>query len=343
MAGIVFQTGFDHYTNVAQRFNSITNPGNLTITSGGRNGTNALRIAVPGAGSAATVEARRTLPAAISTIYGCHSRHISAFGDQTLILLRLLDVVSTQIDLRLLLDGTLQVTRAGTVLGTTSGLSALLTGVHYHIELKAVIHDSAGAIQVWINEASVLNLSGIDTQATANSTVSVVGIAASPASGTAGGPVHLIDDLVVRDDAQNGDLQVKWNPPTGIGTTDQWTASGAATTREAVDETPPNSDTDYMHTSTPGDISLFTHGGIPTTAEVRAVVPIPFAKKTDAGTATIKSVLRISGTNYFGASKAPSDSSYEFQPDVNMVSPDTGVAFTATEVNAMEFGVERDT
>jgi hypothetical protein len=340
--GIQFQTGFDHYTTLNQRWNSVSaDTGNWIATiqpSVGRNSTSAFRIQ---AGAAPSGQIRKTLPTALSTIYHAFafkSSDTPAAGNPVIIA-ELLDVGTTQVDLRYQADGTLAVTRNGTVLGVTSGLSALLLNVFYHIEWKVVINNS-GSIAVRINEVEVLNVTGIDTQNTANSTASQV------ANGLTGGLVtggfFFFDDVAVRDDTWNGDVQVKAFFPIGTGFTNQWTPVNAATTREAVDETAPNSDTDYATASTVSFLSLWTYNTIPVTSTITAVIPLPFLKKTDAGTAKAKSVIRLSSTNYSGTEVAPSDSAYEYQPDINMTSPATGITWTVAEWNApIEIGVTR--
>lgn len=347
MAGVVFATGFDVYTTITHRFNSSTAAGSgaaISIGAFGRNGSNGLRaVSSAAAGAGFTAEAVKTLPAAIGTIYAGFAFRTSMLPavSQARTIWAARDVGTIQCDLRLLSDGRLRATRNGTTLAESS--VTFLPDVFYHVSIKLVIHPSSGEFHVWINEVvdANINLTGQNTRNSANSTASevVVGVRCANAENTANNDY---DDVVVRDDAQVLDLEVLELLPTGIGATNDWTASGAATTREAVDEAAPNSDTDYMTTANVGDISLFTYPTIPSDSTIVAVIPMPFAKKTDAGTAQIKSVIRLSSTNYAGAAKAPSNGSYEYHPEILMVSPDTGVAFTPAEWNApIEVGVER--
>lgn len=343
---IIFQTGFDHYTTILQRFNSTsaTGGGSIAIGAYGRNSTNGFRCACS-AGGQQTLHAAKTIGNE-STLYVAFGFKLSALpsagNNREIIILQLWDTGSGQIFFSVLSNGLIRVARGGTVLGTSS--NSVLSGVYYHFEAKIIIHNSTGEATVKINEVQWLTVTGADTQSTANAYANEVVLSGSSNGfNDMGVAINAdFDDLVVATTGYNGDMQVRFFPPTGIGATNQWAANGAATTRECVDEAAPNDDTDYIDTATVTDLSLFTYGTIPTTSTILAVVPIPFAKKTDSGTAKIKSVVRHSGVNYAGAEKAPSNGSYEFHPDILEVNPGTAVAFTPTDWNApIEIGPQR--
>ena len=343
MAGILFQSGFDHYTTLTQRFNAVQefNGGVASITSNGRNSTNGFRaFSSASAIGNGVSRVQKTLGSNASTIYMAFAFRTDALPTSTTAteIAEVSDLGTNQCDLRIIPGGLLRVTRNGTVLATSS--ASLLTNIYYHIEWKIVIDNSAGSTIVKVNEVEVINSTSLDTQNTANAYATDVYLGFWNAfPGVVRGD---FDDFVVRDDGFSGDCSVVALLPTGIGSTNQWTATGAATTREAVDETPPNSDTDYIQTANITDLSLFTYPTISVLATIVAVIPIPFAKKTAAGVTQIKSVVRSGGANYAGVAKSPSDGSYEFHPDILMVNPATGVAFTAAEWNAIEVGVQRN-
>jgi len=340
--GVVFQTSFDHYTDLTHRFNSSSSSGGGPVISAGngRNSTASMRHI----GDAAAFVSK-TLPAAYSQLYFAFAYRSAGLpttvGIRTIAEMR--DSGSLQCALVLRSDGTLQVLHAsGAVLGTLTDF-AMLINTFYHIEWYLKIDNSTGATAVRINDVTKLNVTGgLDTQNTVNSTANVIRLVHAI---TGIGAVNIntdFDDVVVRDDTWSGDAQVKAFLPTGTGASDQWTAINAATTREAVDEAAPNSDTDYATASTVSYLSLWTYGSIPATSTIDAVVPMPFAKKTDSGTAKFKSVVRYSGVNYPGVEQAPSDGSYEYHPDILMTNPGTGVTWTAAGWNTpIEIGVER--
>ena len=337
MAGVLFQTSFDHYTTVTHRFNSVTGGSAVTIGAGvGRNSTSGLDF---NNGSIGNLRAVRNLGGSYADLYCGFAIKVDVLPGVSRSIFELYDVSTIQNRLVLQTNGTLIVQRGDTTTLDTVPTFVMLPNVWYHIEVRVNTHSSTGIYTVKINEVQLLNLTSQDTAATANNYSTDFALASSQAAGQA---AHTyFDDVVIRDDAFSGDVEVGAYLPTGIGVTNQWTPN-TGTSATATDETAPNSDTDYIETSIVNDLTLLTYGTIPATSSIIAVIPMPFAKKTDAGTAKLKSVVRHSGVNYPGVEKAPSDGSYEYHPDVLMVNPGTGVAWTPSNWNApVEIGPQR--
>jgi hypothetical protein len=337
---IVFQTGFDHYTVLTQRFNTVIGSG-AAIGATGRNSTNGLRFTLNAEGNQSV---GRTLPTAAQSFWVGAAYATSALPPSGRIrnIFEFTDVGTVQCVLALLPDGSLIVQRGSqfgaTTLGTASGFS-MLTNVYYYLEWYLKISPTVGETIIRVNEVERLNLTNQNTRMSANNTITVMAL--STYQGINETATLDFDDVYVDDAGFKGDVQVLSIFPDGTSAIDQWSAVGAATTREAVDETVPNSDTDYAEETTAGELSLHTYQNIPATAAVIAVCALPFAKKTDAGGATIRSVTRISGNNYEGADQAPSNGTYEYYPHIWQISPATGLAWTASEVNSAEFGFKR--
>ena len=352
MAGVIFQTSFDHYTTITQRFNSaLISVGTASIGAFGRNDTQGLRFAIPG-GSESVMYVARTI-GGISTIYvgmGLRLSNVPLSGGSVVkeaIFLLLRDTGLNQVYFSVLPTGAIRVNRgertALTILDTTA--FAILPNVYYHFSAKVVVSDTVGQVQIWINEVEVLDTgASIDTKATANSTINEVVLSGTNASAqAAGNAINLdIDDLVVRDDIQVLDREVGCYFVTGAGANTDWSPSGAATNHEAIDEAAPDGDTTHNATSTPGDKDTFEHEPCSATAEIDAVIPLMFVAKTAAGTAKVAPVVRHSGTDHTGADAAPSAGTYEYHaPEVFMENPGTSNPWTAAEFNAAELGYER--
>ena len=345
--GVIFQTSFDHYTLFTDRFNSAENfnSGTTSVTAGiGRNGTAGGRIT----DSQASI-LRKTLPATYTDVYMAFafrtSRLPAAAGSRTIAIMS--DAGTTHMMMIMRSDGTIQVGR-GTgasispsncvVLGTLTGF-AMLANTYYHFEWYVRLSDTVGLVQMRVNEIEKLNLTGQDTRNGASAIIDEIGIgAAGEVTNTANND---FDDVVVRDDAFSGDVEIAAIFATGAGTTTQWTPS-AGSNYQNIDETAPNGDTDYNSNTVVNDLDTFPFQDISTTATVHAVVSLIYAKKTDAGTSKIVSMVRSGGVNYASATEhAPSLDAYEYAPTVYMTNPDTGVAWTAAGVNAAEFGYKR--
>ncbi len=235
----------------------------------------------------------------------------------------------------------LYVSRNGTVLGTAT--SVLSNSVWYYVEVKVTIHNSSGTVDIRLNGVSDLSLTGQDTQNTANAFADTLRL------GKNGNSCQWqFDDLYVCDDAGSaptntflGDVRVEAILPSGNGNSSVLVGSDSNSTDNylLVDEASPNSDTDYVESSTVGDKDTYAMGNVtPTTGTVYGVQVIPFAKKTDAGTRSIVSVARLSGTEVDSAVKVLS-TSYQYLPDIREAKPGGGV-WSITDVNNAEFGVK---
>ena len=147
--------GFDEYTTVLEKWNAATN---ATIVAGAlRTGVAGLRLS-----SAAGIgNATLTIDAQGIWIVGVAFRVAAIGGPKSII--RTLDAGAQQGTVQLNADGTLSVTRAGTVVATSA--SAILPNVHYYIELKHIILNAGGTLEVKVNGSVWATFAG-DTQAT---------------------------------------------------------------------------------------------------------------------------------------------------------------------------------
>lgn len=231
----------------------------------------------------------------------------------------------------------------GTILAT--GTKKMIAGVYYYIEVKLVVNNTTGSVEVRIDGEVQFAVSGIDTQNTANATVDRIYF------GETGGGFYMFwmfDDIYICDGDGGsphndflGDCRVQYILPDGNGNSSQLVGSDGNSTNNylLVDDATPNDDTDYVESSTVGDKDTYSMGNITATAgTVYGVQPVPYAKKTDAGTRKIASVIRLSGTEEDSADKTLT-SSYLFLPDLRTTKPGGG-AFSVSDVNSMEVGVK---
>lgn len=342
MAGIVFQTSFDHYTTITHRFNSVTVPASASIGAFGRNGTNGLRLVNPNANH----RVAKTLPAPLTDIYLGFAYKTSLLPNTGLsrTIAEIRDVGVTQVSMRLHSDGSMRVYRGGTTTDLLASLTgfAMLPNVFYHLALYARISNTVGFIQVRVNEVECANATGLDTQISANNSVSEIVLAHANEATNDNSYIAYFDDVVVRDDDWVNDREVGCYFVTGAGANTDWTPN-TGTNHGAISEAAPDGDTTHNATSTPGHKDTFPHQPCSTTAEIDAVIPLMFIEKTDAGTAKVAPVVRHSGTDHTATEEAaPSASSYEYHaPKVYMENPGPTAAWTASDFNAAELGYER--
>jgi len=235
-------------------------------------------------------------------------------------------------------------TNSGTQLGSSIAAGTFPINTWVHVVLKVKLHDSTGTVDVYVNGASVLSLTGQDTKnAGTNATLDTVAIASGSGAN--------IDDLIILNGdatAPNsilGDKKVIASMPNADGTTVDFTLSTGSSHYQVLDETP-RTTTDYGYTTTNGHIELVSVADVPAgTQNISAVVIELYANKSDAGAVqSFQRACRSGGTNYFGNSIAlGTTATYLVDSGAKLVlatDPATAAAWTVSNLNAAEWGVK---
>jgi len=323
-----FLESFQHYTTLAQlasKWGSGVPVGSIGNTYPRWTGAN---YYIP-----QNASIQRTLDNQATWVVGFALRYISTGGSVTL--LDFLDGTSSQVFLRINADNTLSFVRGSTVLGTTS--FSLISGTWYYIEAKVTINNTTGVCEVRVNGDTKLSLTSQNTRQSANNYANIVKFGSFNNT-----PQWGLTDIYIADGnaAQTylGDIRVKCLFPSGAGATTQWTPS-AGSNYQNVDESTPNDDTDYNLSSVAGQIDTYAMDNLAANDTPLAVQWIARLRKDDAGTRTIRRVLRSGGANYEGSNVNVSDT-YNYYTEVLETDPATGVAWTNSGVNAVEAGIK---
>lgn len=333
-----FFDSFDHYAtaDITQKWTSTT--ASPTISAGnGRRSTQA--VSFPGNS------------ASISKVIDAQSTWIVGFSFRTSLLpssigaiITFLDGGTNQVDVRVLTDGTIRATRNGTTLATSS--NALATNTTYFMEVKVVINDTTGSIEVRVNGSSSgwINITGQDTKNTANATANSISLSGLSATGI----TLYMDDVYICDGSGStnndflGDVRVDCYMPSGNGNSSQLTGSdGNSTDNYAlVDEALQNGDTDYVQSATSGQKDTYAFSDMShTPASIFGTQLNMISKKDDSGTRSICSVVRSGGTDYDGDTQALG-TTYSDYRQIRETDPATSAAWTRTNLNNAEFGVK---
>lgn len=255
-----------------------------------------------------------------------------------------------QVTIVLQSTGTIEAKRGG-ITGTSLGITAspVITAETYqHIECLVFFSQTVGTIEVRVNGVTVLSLSGIDTVATALVECSQVIIG----GGTGTGAVNNtdIDDVFAYDDTGSfnntfiGDRRVITLFPNANTAEADWTAVGAATGYECIDEASPDGDTTYISAGVPGSpatISVFGIQNLPAgISAISAVVVIEMARKTEAGPANTQWSV-ISGASETAGADKPMTEIYTYRQDVFETDPASAAPFTPSEVDGLLIKAER--
>jgi hypothetical protein len=270
---LVFLDSFDGYATAQLtqgRWNSVfavnTAAPPFLSAGTGRYGTQSLRINYQ-ASYPNIIYLRKTLQAAQTWHVGWAFATASMHAKD---ILALREGGTTQVDVAMREDGTLEVTRNGTVLGTTStGATTITASTYFYLELRAVIHSSTGSVQLRVNGQTLLSVSGVNTQATSNAFASELQLGTSRVGvNWTGVPLPAdYDDLYVLDgtgpaphNALLGDCRVVCLVPIGQELA-EFTPS-AGTNWDAVNEIPPSS-TDYNEAQAVGSRDRFQYAALP--------------------------------------------------------------------------------
>ena len=350
---LLFMDSFDHYAtaDLSEKWTGTTvSGGTLTVAAGaGRRGTAALRATGPIV-SASCIANKTLTPADPTTVIAGFSFVASATPPATrgIGIFRVQDGGTTQCTLAIRPDFRCEI-RTGGVTGTpvvTSSV-ALNAGVVVYLEVRMVIHNTAGAAQVRINGVEVINATGINTRASAANqwTTAQFGISTTTAESMAGTADY--DDLYVLDGSGAapwntflGDCRVDVRRPIAAGATTGWTPLAGANW-QAVDDAAPDDDATYTAATAVGLTDTFVVEDAPVAGvPVYGVQVNVTMKKTDSGTCSVAPVIRHGGTDQIGAAIAPG-TAYANGRAVYATNPGTSTAWTTTEFNAAEFGYRR--
>lgn len=340
MALLFIDSCGDHYSTAQINRKWDSNVSGQVLAGTGRRSTNCLDIA-PTVGVVRSYT--KLLGSSIQTlIVGC-AINITGFNAGTMQIFQLVDSATLQVDLRLDATGHPQVTRNGTVLGTSTYVFNL--GIEHYIELKCKIDDSVGTYEVHVDGVQVLVGSSADTKNTANATADRV-VFGPFGSGSTGVVGARIDDIYICDSSGSanndflGDIRVDAVLPSGDGSNSGLTTSTGSAHAALVDETPATDDTDYNQSASVGNKDTYAFTDITHTPSAIFGAQVCLqAKKDDAGARSICAVTRSGGSDFDGSAQVLSTSYAVFRTMLEL-DPNTSAAWTKTNLNAAEFGMK---
>lgn len=225
---------------------------------------------------------------------------------------------------------------AGSVVATSAG--TYLANVAYYMEVKGVIHDTTGSVEVRIDESVAVSFSG-DTRNGAATTVQYMDVRNVGSASSMD-----IDDFWLDDAAYKGDMAVITRRPNGNGDSSQFTnsASTSVNNYSYVDDSPTPSMTDYVADSVSGHIDLYTMDAVPAGYVIESVYEVGYVQKSDAGTPpTLLPVAKgQAGTTRTDTAFPALSTTAQLLPAVMRTTDPDGNALTLARVNATQVGVK---
>ena len=326
------------------------------VTTGGRFGTRCYQIALSSTGIG------KDIPDSTTIITGVAMQHrpteITDYGNIIFTIRRTPFSSGANIVASLLLNSDLSISMirgsvtSGTVLGTsTFRLTPLFQ--FFYIEWKVEI-GSSGSYEVRVNERTWLSANGVNTDGAGGGRANRVYLAGGDVAVVTSIVRTYYDDWYICDTTGTtnndflGDVHVSTHLANAAGSNTQFTpvaaAGGSPPNFEMIDDTPtPDDENTYNSGTASGqkDTYNFANTSIPF-SDIKAVQVRHNERGGDAdGTPIIRAVVRDGGVDYSGTNTISTINEYKYRTDIFESNPATpGTAWTRTQVNDDEFGVE---
>ena len=231
------------------------------------------------------------------------------------------------------------------LLGTS--VEAIINDTWAFIEFKWVIDGAVGSFEIRSNGVPVLTLTGIDTLP------NKVGADVWNSLNVLGGPspsgdavmricdVHLFDLTGTVNNDFIGDAVVDVILPDGVGNSSGWAPTPGPNNWADADEVPPDGDTSYVEATTAALKDTYTFQDV--LGDPFGIQICAYARRTAVGSATLKPIVRQGTTDYAGVELGIGDTAYSYLLWPYDTNPDTGLRFTKAEMDAAEFGPQKET
>lgn len=227
----------------------------------------------------------------------------------------------------------IELKRGSTVLGTTTTLS-LNTDEWYWLELKVYCDNTVGTYDLKINNTTALSGSG-DTS-DGEDYYNFVRI------GAESGILDIqIDDFYVCDSSGSnnndflGECRVTAIRPNGNGTISEM-APSIGSNYSCVNDSDDNT---YVEGDS-GKSDVYTYSDVSGLTGIKGICLRSRCLETDAESFNMRPIMLVNGNTHFGSYAQVGSSDYTKHEEIIEENPDTSSAWTSTDINDSEFGLE---
>jgi hypothetical protein len=211
----------------------------------------------------------------------------------------------------------------------------------YYLELKATITTAYDGIcsvayEVYVNEEIVLS-GTIAGMAFTHGVMNGLAL-----TGPGGGNTATFDDVYATAGVLLGDIRIGVIRPNGEGSHQDWAPDSGSAHFSRVNDLTPDDLTSYLSATEPGQKETHEYEDVTISGSAKAIQTLVCLKKSDAGSAGTKSLLRSgAGEEVNGEEFYPSEESWFYDRTGYLLNPWTGLAWTQAEINTLQFGLER--
>lgn len=287
-----------------------------------------------------------TVPAHATYVVGMWLR-VNTFASSAGPVWQFRDGSTTQIDVSIFNDGQIRARLGGTFATlATSVVGTIVEDTWHYIEIKLLVHASAGSVEIKVDGVTVASATGIDTQQSATAQVTNIRLN-SFENGTPSIDRQHIYILDGSGSAPYNDFlgftRVVTDMPDTDGDSATWAPSAGTDNFAMIDEATPDDDTTYNLGAIVNDDDLFffpaiTEAGIPL-----AVQDFVVARKDDVGAREIAITMKsgvVGGTLDVGATGVLAET-YKYFVETHIQDPADGTPVDwddVTNVDAAQSG-----
>lgn len=232
-------------------------------------------------------------------------------------------------------------TEQGTIIGTTT--TGVLDGsVWQHLEIRYKCDNSSGELEIRRNGVQIFELTGMDTQDNANSDVTNVTFGMLGASNFVNVSEIIVYSLT--GDAPNtllGRHHIQMLKANANSSPADWDATGAGQPWQNLDLYQVSSGTNSINTTTVGHQSRFDMDNLSSEAAGRDIIAVGYFSYggCPTGTESVEYHM-INGTTDTLVDTLAHTSIFESSKKYFSDNPDTGLPWTVSEIDAIQFEVE---
>ncbi len=257
------------------------------------------------------------------------------------------DSGTAQTSLAVTTNGALQFYRGGlgTAIGPPSTNGIIQAGSWYGLAITVVVGTgTSGSVQVSVNGSLIpaITAAGLNSSQTGNSYATQLSIGSQFNEGQQG---TKYDDFLCWDNtggvfntALGYNARILSKLPSAAGFATNWTPEGNASNYQNVNPQPPNT-TDYNLNNTSGTKDYYALPSIGLNVTPALVIVRASLERDDSNTHTPSIFVRSGSTDGSGTVTPALTSSYLFYDAIQLTDPATGLAWSASGVDAAQIGI----
>jgi hypothetical protein len=215
-----------------------------------------------------------------------------------------------------------------------------VTGRWYFLEVKAKCSPTVGTVTIRIDGITIYSGTGLNTQAGSFAYHDIFQWSSLGANTPQYDDIHILDTTGSVNNDFLGDHKVIGLYPTADTATAQWTPSSGSTHYSLVNEGVEGGDSNYIQNTAPGQVDLFTYGGVTGNGTIAGVQINTAVRETDVNAHSLITECVSGGVTSDDAGQGVGTQSYTNRKRIMDTDPNTNATWTVANLNNATFGVK---